>query len=259
MTRSRAFHGQPFKIIAFSPHLDDAVMSVGGLLAAAKETGWDMLVCTLFSGDAGSLVPPSALAFHKNCGLRDNAVEVRREEDKVALGILGVRSYHASFQDAIYRWRDGSPLCQYSGAMFDLRTRDEPLLKQQLSLVIAEILEQNCPDQVWTCSAQGGHIDHRHTYEAVSKVCREQGKELLLWEDLPYAIGRRLPPKIEMENLLVPEDIHIQLKLTAIENYRSQIRGLWPTGYDWEKDFIRHARQRFSESGTVEPLWKAKS
>jgi hypothetical protein len=69
--------------------------------------------------------------------------------------------------------------------------------------------------------------------------------KVLLWEDLPYAVGRRREhPPAAVAWLTRP--IAWDRKQQAISRYASQTRMLWPTGTDWLGVLTRHATHRGS-------------
>lgn len=71
-------------IIAFSPHLDDAVLSIGGYLAELALWNRRVEVHTLFAGQPAGALSPAAAAFHRLCELGREAVLRRQVEDHLA-------------------------------------------------------------------------------------------------------------------------------------------------------------------------------
>src|SRR4051812_2661178 len=85
-------------MIAISPHLDDAVLSCGGLLAARPGS----VVITVFAGMPrdGS----QQTDWDRRCGFANaaQAVAVRREEDRLALAALQATPHWLHFVDSQY-------------------------------------------------------------------------------------------------------------------------------------------------------------
>ncbi len=94
------------RIIVLSPHLDDAVLSLGATIAASVRAGADVSILTVFAGDPASSEP--AGAWDRRVGFRDagEAIRVRRDEDRVACTLLGVRPIWLPFPDEQYRAGD---------------------------------------------------------------------------------------------------------------------------------------------------------
>jgi LmbE family N-acetylglucosaminyl deacetylase len=92
-------------MLILSPHLDDAVLSVGGIMEQAARAGIDVVVGTIFTADPGpsDAVSPVARELHAAWGLGDAPFVVRREEDIAAVTSLGARYIHGGLIDAIYR------------------------------------------------------------------------------------------------------------------------------------------------------------
>ena len=87
-------------IAVVSPHLDDAVLSVGGLLWLLKDR-FQVEVITVFSADPPEAMSPLATTLAGQPGSTISAV--RRAEDEHALATLGVGHRHLGFEDAIHR------------------------------------------------------------------------------------------------------------------------------------------------------------
>lgn len=243
-------------ILALSPHLDDAVLSAGASLAALALDGARVEIHTLFAGTPQPPLSPVARAFHADCGLHDDAMNVRRQEDAAAMAAIGAAPDHGDFLEALYR-RDaeGAWLCSYDGAVFDAALPPEEALMNALASWIGELCAQFQPQQLLTCAGVGGHVDHRLTREATLQAAATGGLPVLLWEDLPYGVGSQATeiPGDGVAMALPPAAW--ERKRYAIACYSSQVRMLWPTGLDWWRQLDAHARSR-GRGDPAELLWK---
>ncbi|MGH3829146.1 MAG: PIG-L deacetylase family protein [Pseudonocardiaceae bacterium] len=170
-----------------------------------------------------------------------SAVARRIGEDRAAMDELGARAHHCGFLDAVYRRApDGRWLCEHDRAMFD----DLPLgpggLLREVTREVRRILDAVEPDLVLTCAAVGHHIDHRLTRAAVLDVVT--AVPILLWEDLPYAIGRPPTAATPLTPTAPPEAW--ERKWRAVACYPTQIRMLWPADIDWAAELLTHGRIR---------------
>jgi LmbE family N-acetylglucosaminyl deacetylase len=246
------------RVVAVSPHIDDAILSAGGLLARAGRTGASVDVVTAFAGVPGAgELSPVAKEIHGLCGLPADASAVTRRlhENINAVAELGASSRSADFLDSIYRLRaDGSWLCGSGQDMFALDLSPEPALRSDLIEFVDRTCELLDPDVLLTCAAVGGHVDHRHTRTAVQAVARRRHVKTFLWEDLPYAIGvPRCEPGTGLRRVECPvgrDDWSAKVK--GVSAYASQLRMLWPDS-DWRADLERHA---ISGIQPVEVLWE---
>lgn len=219
-------------VLVVSPHLDDAVLSIGATLHAMAQTGHAVLIATVFSGDPPHGLSPVAHAFHADCGLGDDAMAVRREEDRLAVRQLGCQAHRLDFADAIYRQAEsGHWLCRHDRAMFTDESRDRPGLRHEISEAIAALTAQLSPAIMLTCAAVGGHVDHRLTRQAVTTTSRHRGLPLVLWQDLPYAVSTEAAAPADVcERPSYPGDEAWEAKAAAVACYPSQLRMLWPDG-----------------------------
>ncbi len=248
------------RVLAFSPHLDDAALSVGALLAGLAGQGTEVHVVTLFAGPPRESLSPVAHAFHHMCGLPHDAtaVAVRRREDLEAMRILGVRAHHAGLLDALYRRRrDGRWLCDHDQAMFDAISPEEDIMAAVCASV-ERFRELVLPDLIMTCAAVGGHTDHLLGRTAVTAVAEMTETRLLMWEDLPYAIGSTLSQYFGKPIRMPVTPVDLARKREAVARYASQTRMLWPEGDDWAKALRDHALDR-GAGQLVEVLWNARA
>ncbi|MGH3528896.1 MAG: PIG-L deacetylase family protein [Pseudonocardiaceae bacterium] len=233
----------PRRVLAISPHLDDAALSAGATLADFVARSADVDVFTLFAGTPPEPLSEVARAFHAKCGLPQDASAgaLRIDEDRAAIDQLGARAHHCGFLDAIYRRTpDGDWLCEQDRAMFDDLPLDSAGLLSEITHEIRRILHAVRPDLVLTCAAVGDHIDHRLTRAAV--LVAATTVPILLWEDLPYAIGR--PPTTATPVTPTASSEAWERKWRAVACYTTQIRMLWPANVDWAAELLAHAEVR---------------
>jgi LmbE family N-acetylglucosaminyl deacetylase len=93
-----------------SPHLDDAVLSLGSWIAAETQAGVEVMLVTIFGGDPASDAP--AGDWDARCGFETAgaATRVRRSEDAEACALVGARPVWLPFLDGQYRADDGEDI-----------------------------------------------------------------------------------------------------------------------------------------------------
>jgi LmbE family N-acetylglucosaminyl deacetylase len=116
------FHGGPSdgSIVVISPHLDDAVLSLGASLARAARAGVAIEVLTVFGCDPVSEAPSAG--WDRRAGFRTEgeAALARREEDRRACARLRVKPLWLPFGDADYeRHGDASDIRRAVGSAVD--------------------------------------------------------------------------------------------------------------------------------------------
>jgi LmbE family N-acetylglucosaminyl deacetylase len=95
------------RVAVLSPHLDDAVLSLGAVLSAHVRRGGHARVVTVFAGRPGSSAPAGEWDRSAGFTVEGPAVRVRRAEDLAALGVLGVAHRHLDVPDEQYPGRSG--------------------------------------------------------------------------------------------------------------------------------------------------------
>lgn len=188
-------------MIVISPHLDDAVLSCGQLLAAHPRS----TVITVFAG-----VPPVHLPltdFDKACGFDSGAqaVSARREEDRRACAVLDATPIWLDLLDAQYR----------EGA----EPRSDPVTR-----LLHGVLDELDLDETLVIPLGIVHPDHLYVARAARLVGERSLGQVLTYEELP---GRVLWP--EATELLRTYQTRSEqvagpmyLKEAAIACYRSQ-------------------------------------
>ncbi len=221
----------------FSPHLDDAVLSCGGMIHSLVSQNKSVQVITVFAGDSdGTQVSAFARHLRAKAGSTANFFEQRRQEDAQALGELGVRNVERwNFAEAPYRRAtDGKHL--YGG--YD-ELRGQPALEDQsLKETIAERvlkLIEEAPEAAFLYFplSLGGHVDHQLLF-AIGLHLSAAGKRVRFYEDYPYAEAYD-PGHRELNWLPRTVPIALESKLKAASAYVTQIRGLGGSVRNLEK------------------------
>ncbi|MGH3430021.1 MAG: PIG-L deacetylase family protein [Mycobacteriales bacterium] len=201
-----------------SPHLDDAVLSVGATLASAARRGVDVTVVTVFAYDLSADAP--AGAWDRSSGFRTvaEAGRARREEDRLACAAIGATPIWLPFQDH-----------EYAPTRQPAEVRDsliDVLSEHDVALIPGWPLMN--PDHRWVV----GHLANRLPTSQVS-FYREQpyACDRLYRAILRRPAGRDPRPAIPKASAATSPDLSVgawRAKLRAVSQYRSQLQQLGP-------------------------------
>ncbi len=162
------------RVVAVSPHLDDAAFSVGGALARLHDAGHDVTVVTCFTA---SVPDPTgfALACQTDKGLAPDIdyLRLRRAEDVQAQAVLGTTPVHLPLLEAPHRGYDSAP------ALF-AGVRDDDRVWQD----VADALRPYDADLWLAPQGLGSHVDHLQVVRAVASLRRPTA----WWRDAPYVL-----------------------------------------------------------------------
>jgi LmbE family N-acetylglucosaminyl deacetylase len=228
------------KWIYISPHLDDAVLSAGGLLYEKKRAGLDVEIWTMISGfPPHADLSPFAQTLHAQWGIPAAAdvVRARRAEDVNAAQVLGVKTVHFDFLDCIYR-RGKNDEWLYSDIFVPPHEAESDLPAQIAHTIAARI----GPDDQLICQLGiGSHVDHVLVRRAVELLRRP----LLYTADIPYLFNspNDLPPRIVgMKATAQPisEDA-VTAWQNAVMQYTSQISSLFDSLADMREKIKQYA------------------
>ncbi|RFU23067.1 PIG-L deacetylase family protein [Geodermatophilus marinus] len=166
------------RVLAVSPHLDDAAFSVGGTLAALADAGHEVTVVTCLTA---SVPDPAgfALACQLDKGLPADAdyMALRRAEDAAAMAALGAVPVHWDLPEAPHRGY-GSAADLFAGV------RGDDDLWRELAARLAALEAELGADLVLAPQALGGHVDHLQVLRAVAA----RDRPVLWWRDSPYVL-----------------------------------------------------------------------
>lgn len=171
--------------IYISPHLDDAVLSTGGLIYDQTRNGERVEIWTLICGFPPTAeLTPFAQVLHHLWGFSsaEETIRSRRVEDERAASIVGAQAVHFDgFPDCIYR-RDGNGEALYPTEVFAPPSPADDGLVTQMTSALASRL---APEDVLLCPLTvGRHVDHVLVRRAVERLNRP----LLYFADVPYVL-----------------------------------------------------------------------
>lgn len=166
--------GAAVRVLAVSPHLDDAAFSAGGVLALLADAGHEVTVVTCLTA---SVPEPQGFALacqtDKGLGPEVDYMAVRRAEDEAAMAALGVQHLHLPLPEAPHRGYD-SPAALFAGV------RPDDDLDRRLLPLLADL----DGDVLLAPQGLGGHVDHLQVVRAVAALHRPTA----WWRDAPYVL-----------------------------------------------------------------------
>lgn len=214
------------RIVFVSPHLDDAVLSCGGLIAKLSAEH-KVEVWTLFCGRP--LWPRNSPLVRWLHGISDarNASELlrrRKSEDRHALGIVGVSGMHLPFLDCVYRLQTIFKPLYPSSCIGTPHVKDSRLITA-ISATLSKLLDAQ--DILFCPLGIGNHVDHIITRRAVETIGQ---KEIFYYQDVPYVTSNAagdLPSSLkEFQVSLRPSDLSCWYNASIA--YDSQMQMLDP-------------------------------
>ncbi|CAN5822111.1 PIG-L family deacetylase [soil metagenome] len=208
--------------VFISPHLDDVALSCGGAVAKAARSGSPLIV-TVFAGKPGKDISEFAQFQHQRWQLGgDNAVDLRRDEDRQAAERLGssVRVHWMEYPDAIYR----DPNYSSDEALFG-----EPL---ECDIALAEGMHKELrgldANRYVVPLGVGNHVDHQLVVRAGTMLLRE-GADVWGYAEVPYALDDKqiaaalLDINVHDPVVIWLDDDALARKCDAVRCYESQL------------------------------------
>lgn len=241
MSSVKQNHAEKRLWVYLSPHLDDVVLSAGGLVWTQRAAGVAVEVWTICAGDvpAGPL-SPFAQSLHERWGTGRDAVARRRAEDESACRELGALPVHLDIPDCIYRRADsGEPLYPQGGDIFGNLHPGEQALVEHLATLLMSRLPADAVLVVPL--ALGGHVDHRLTRAAAERL----GRPLWYYADYPYVLWLRedFSVGLSVQVFSLSHEAVVAWQ-NAVAAYRSQISTFWEDENEMRAAIAAYARQQ---------------
>ncbi len=231
--------------VYLSPHLDDVVLSCGGMMHRQAQVGERVVVVTVCAGDPPS-GPLSEFAAELHARWAEDvtpppspahAVAKRRAEDLAALDRLGAQAIHFTVPDCIYRTDPATHRHLYSTekALFGELHPSEHALVRRTAQRLSDVLRGLPRHHLYAPLTLGHHVDHLLTrqlaetaggayayYEDYPYVAREERARLAEAPVTRTSVGRTMTLEV------IPlAEADLQAKLNAIAAYVSQISSFW--------------------------------
>lgn len=232
--------------IYLSPHLDDAALSCGGLIAQQGLAGETAEIWTICAGDPppGSF-SPFAEELHARWQTGREATALRRQEDRIACARLSAVPRHLPLPDCIYRRAGldyglehpaGSEPAGCLPAPF-LYPDQEAIfgalhpLEEDLVHRLAQLLREWLPPEAeLVCPLTlGRHVDHQLTRQAAERL----DWRLWYYADYPYVLqhGDQIAA-LEADGWQMQQfsisPAALQVWIRAVAAHQSQISTFWP-------------------------------
>ncbi len=191
------------RLFFISPHLDDAILSAGGLIYDLKDNNKIKIITVFTKGDK----------FFVD----------RKMEDKKVCQYLGVNYLHLGFKDALWRKTYNSIKNIFSKKINS--TKEEAELEKIIIKKLKKIIKNTKNTIIFAPLSIGNHIDHR----IINKICRENFTNVIYWEDYPYNLKLNLSEELVKKNSLTKFEFskNLLVKDKLIKFYKSQITSLF--------------------------------
>lgn len=265
--------------IFLSPHFDDIALSCGGMAARLSKMGARCLGVTVCAAPAPEGFPLSAFAqslhqlWESASGTTVRAVnDVRREEERQALRLLGLEPIWLDVPDAIYRrGSQGEYFYDSEVTLFGKVAREErrtlvPRIAGEIRRIAMESGARGRV-RVFAPLGVGNHVDHQLVFWAARSLPPRYG--VLFYEDYPYAAREgALQARLNVldrvlqahwQPRIVPISEQIGIKIAAITRYKSQLGVLFGSG-EAMPSAVRAYSQAVGASagvGYAERFWRA--
>lgn len=171
--------------IYLSPHLDDVILSCGGIIFEERKAGISVEIWNWMSGTPETDTPLSDLArsVHAEWGLASakEVLSLRLAEDRLAALRVYAFPRYFNFLDCIYRY-DKNGIALYDEDIFVPPHPADDTLVDEIAKAITRNLHLD--DILVSPLTIGNHPDH----VILRRAAEQTGHPLLYYVDMPYAL-----------------------------------------------------------------------
>lgn len=216
--------------LILSPHFDDGVLSLGGLIAKQKN---QILVTTFFT-KRPTVVEHTNWDKISGFSNSDEAMFARIKENEEALIPLGAEIKNYDYPD------------------FQYRSKNEDIeIKKEISKNISDIIDTYLNREIFiygpaTFGSQITHPDHQIVHDALMDVWKKTKKtnvHFAIYEDFPYVENFALSNQGDLntyleqkegvkfsESLIELNKVELSEKINTIDKYKSQVKAFMSFG-----------------------------
>jgi LmbE family N-acetylglucosaminyl deacetylase len=258
-----------------SPHLDDAVLSCGGVIHRLRAQGERVIIVTAMAGDPSAPLPESPVLQSIRAqwnGAEESvlsAVAARRAEDAQAAYSLGAQVFHLPFSECAFR----KSLCGIGDWVALYPEHDSPFASiSDADEARVALLEMRLPfadiTMLYAPLCVDNHVDHRLVRDWALVLSGYQGAPpLRLYEEYPHARNktalqrvyehyRKQLPALAMEREVTSlDEVDLAAKLSAMRCYGSHLRVLWNDAAEMER-VTRDYMQLTGSGAPAERYWR---
>lgn len=227
--------------IYISPHLDDAVLSCGGMIRSQVQQGGRVSIWTVCARENPyPQLSEFAQTLHERWETGNETVGIRRAEDIAAGGVLGVEVSHLTFFDVIYRrLPDGAPIVTCDIELFLPPEQAEVDEARQMLAPFLDAIPAGAT--VVGPLTMGGHRDHR----LVRTLLEERFSNLLYFADYPYIAQYELDIHAFTAGMEVGYQADVNEEALhswqeAVAQYASQISSFWKDEADMREQLRQY-------------------
>ncbi len=252
-----------------SPHLDDAILSAGGLIHTQALAGHRVVIASFCTADNPPEMPltPLAACVHEKWGSPQRPFETRRTEDVSACNKVGAEWRHLGLPDAIYRCGVLEPSCYETfESLFGEVPSWDASLQELIATKIQNLVAELEPTTIWGPLGIGNNVDHRQLLYGLWQSRHQIGIPICLYEEQPYATGRypaithdpvgdairRCPFALKAEI----HEIEFEVKRTAILCYESQLSELFGSHLAGLAELETYSRSLLPTAHPAERIWR---
>lgn len=179
------------RVLVVEPHMDDAILSVGGLMWSLRKSCEFTLVTV-----GGRSNFTSYYVMRREFFDIDKVSQLRKAESNIVMQLLGGKHVDLALSEAPLRYRDGNWKLDWFkqhrksvGGFIGHSTTDRDI--ESWAVPLEQALAETEADEIWMPLGIGGHADHELTRNACLRILARKptlasDQAIYFYQDVPY-------------------------------------------------------------------------
>jgi len=248
------------KHLYLSPHLDDAILSCGGLIYQQRMAGESVAVINLCAGyPASERLSPLARQLHQAWGNLQDLITRRHAEDKAILDKWGVLAHYCDTPDSIYRSVNGQYLYTKLEALYNRpHPQEAEDLPQRWRQELSNLYNDPADVVVYAPLGVGNHVDHQLA-RLLARQLGQDGWTVWFYEDYPYVDTPQALPMAKawfgpVTWYKKKISINVEAKILAAKGYKTQVPALFGDEQNMAWQIKRFTARTANEQSLIERI-----
>jgi len=219
-----------YDALFFSPHIDDAIFSCGGLILKLLKQKRRIAIINIFTkaNDHKSKTDSIKQELKKNnFKSAKKLYSSRKKSEREIARKINVDVFFLDFEDGLFRKNiDGFLYPSYKNLFSGKINKNEKDIIEKIKNKISPFTN-NCKKEtaIYAPIGIGKHIDHIITKKVIKQI--NKNLNIFLWEDIPYSNNicqKKQPLELNLEKLIVLTDAEAKQKKELCEMYETQFK-----------------------------------
>ncbi|MFZ5438239.1 MAG: PIG-L family deacetylase [Patescibacteria group bacterium] len=228
-----------YDAVFFSPHLDDAIFSCGGLINQLSQKKDKIAIVNIFTKAQDYKIQTEAIKNELKKAAYQSAKQMfltRKKHEKNIANKLKIDVFCLDFIDGLFRknQKDQFIYDSYQRLFSGVISQDDQLLIKKIQEKIFSFIinQTNKKTDLYLPIGHGGHVDHLIINHVFKNFNKNHTNNLFFWHDIPYANNINHLIKLEKPKKIISlNNNQAKQKKLLCQEYKKQYQDAEKTAF----------------------------